>query len=115
MLIDYDELAQEIRFYEVSSDGKQSLAIKVPLSLYQEKGSDEAERVMGETVFTFFDRWAAIKMGLRDYVGEARQSIVSRRSEIAKLAESGNAEAQYQFAIDCFTTGARDHSLNRLS
>lgn len=108
--IEYDELAQNINFYEVASDGKLDFVIKVPVSLYREKEPDEAERVMGETVFTFFDRWANTKMGLRNYVVEAHQSIELRRKKTGTLAEDGNAEAQYELAIDCFTLGVRNRS-----
>lgn len=110
LLIDYDEAACEIRFFEVSLDGKKSLAIKVPLSLYQEQSPDQAERLMGETVFTFFDQWAHIKMGLRNYVEDSKRSLATGHADIEKLAQQENADAQYQLAIDCFTVGVSNRS-----
>lgn len=114
LLIEYDEAMQEIRFCELSVDGKRSLAIKVPLSLYRERGADQAERVMGETVFTFIDRWANVKIGLRDYESEARERLASMRGAITTLAEQGNAEAQYHLAIELFTSGVRNRSLKQI-
>lgn len=110
LLIDYDEDAQEIRFYEVSDAGQHDLAIKVPLSLYQEKGPDGAERLMGETVFTFFDHWAKVKMGLRDYVQEAKGSLARRVVALKSQAATDEASAQYILAIECLTEGIRNRS-----
>lgn len=103
--ITYDEAAQEILFYKVLADGKREFAIKVPLSLYQEKLPDEAERVMGATIFAFFDRWADVKIGIREYAIEARESLADMRRDIVKRANDGDADAQYQIAMECFDSG----------
>lgn len=114
LLIAYDEEAQEIRFYEVSDDEKPELAIKVPLSQYQERGPDRAEQLMGETVFTFFDRWAQVKMGLRNYVQEAKASLNSRIEAVKSRAAGGEASAQYHLAIECLTSGVKNRSASQI-
>lgn len=115
LLIHYDESAQEIVFCEVDAiSGNKRFAFKVPLALYKEKNADEAERIMGETVFTFFDRWADVKMGLRNYVEEAKEALARGVAVTEKLAKEGNAEAQYQLAIECFTDGVRGRSATQL-
>jgi hypothetical protein len=114
LLIDYDEDTKEIIFYEVSQDGCQKIAIKVPLSLYQKQGPDQAERLMGETVFTFFDSWANIKMGLREYVQEAKKSLASRLDSLRIRALDGEATAQYYFAIECLTSGIKNRSASQI-
>lgn len=114
LLIDYDEDHQEIRFYEVFQSGKRDLAIKVPLSLYKERGPDQAEQLMGETVFTFFDQWAAVKMGLRDYVREAKASLATRVDATKGRADSGDAMSQYHLAIECLTSGVKNRSAKQI-
>lgn len=115
LLIHYDESGQEIVFSEVDAiSGNKRFAFKVPLALYQERGADEAERTMGETVFTFFDRWADVKMGLRNYVEEAKEALTKGVEDTEKLAKEGDAEAQYQLAIECFTDGVRGRSATKL-
>ena len=114
-LIHYDESGQEIVFSEVDAiSGNKRFAFKVPLALYQKKGADEAERIMGETVFTFFDRWADVKMGLRNYVKETKEALASGVVDTERLAKEGDAEAQYQLAIECFTDGVRSRSAAKL-
>lgn len=112
LLIHYDEDAQEIIFYEVdvATDSKKS-AFRVPLSFYKEKAVDEAERTMGETVFTFFDRWSEVKMGLRNYVEESKQALAKAQRQTKTLARKNDPLAQYHFAINCFTEGVRKRSL----
>ena len=110
LLIEYDEESQEIKFSEITGDQLPSLAIKVPVSLYTEAGPDKAEQRMGETVFTFLDRWSVTKIALRNYVADAEASLKEARSDISRKAKAGNAEAQYHLAIDCFTEGVKSRS-----
>ena len=105
LLITFDETERELLFYKVLTDGKYEFAIKVPLSLYQEKLPDEAEQVMGATVFTFFDHWADVKMGIREYAREAKESLADMRGSIIKRANEGDADAQYKLAVECFNSG----------
>jgi hypothetical protein len=105
LLITYDEATREICFFRVLADGKREFAIKVPLSLYQEKLPDQAEQVMGATVFAFFDRWADVKIGIREYAREAKESLADMRRDVAQRANDGDADAQYQMAIECFDSG----------
>ena len=114
LLITYDEAAQEILFYKVLADGKREFAIKVPLSLYQEKSPDEAEQVMGATIFAFLDRWADVKIGVRDYALEARESLADMRRDIAKRANDGDADAQYQIAMECFDSGVLSRTKTKI-
>ncbi len=115
LLIHYDESGQEIVFSEFDAiSGNKRFAFKVPLALYQDKGAEGAERIMGETVFTFFDRWADVKMGLRNYVEEAKAVLASGVADTERLAKEGNAEAQYQLAIECFTDGVKGRSTAKL-
>lgn len=110
LLIEYDEHAQEIRFFEMSGDSPPSLAIRVPVAVYTDGGAELAERRMGETVFTFFDRWSKTKIGLRNYVEEARAAHAAGRTDVAHKAHVDDASAQFHLAIDRFTEGVKDKS-----
>lgn len=110
LLIEYDEQTQEMKFFEVVGDLAPVLAIKVPVAIYTSDGPDLAERKMGETVFTFFDRWATTKIGLRSYVDEARTALHAGKKEIEQKAGVGDEEAQYHLAIELFTEGVKEKS-----
>ena len=114
LLIEYDERAQEMKFFEVSGDLPPVLAIKVPVAVYTSDGPDLAERKMGETVFTFFDRWATTKIGLRNYVDEARAALDAGKKGTDQKARAGDEQAQYHLAIELFTEGVKEKSENAI-
>src|SRR5262249_27649298 len=122
LLIRYDEDEQKIRFYSVpQSSSVDSLSAKLPkphleldLATLRAKGSDEAERIAGSSVFVFFDFHSVTKTGIRDYAAVGKQFKRARLADTKLSAAKSDPEAQFELAMHHLDSSIRNQSRSDL-
>ena len=102
LLIHYDEDKQKFIFYMLDVDQTSELRAKTfdgvcpDVAFFKEKSPDEAERILGSSVFAALDRGSNTKVGIRDYESESEEVMQARLAEAKIAAEKGDPEAQFE-------------------
>lgn len=71
----------------------------MPLSEFRALKPDEAERRVGEGIFTMFDSFSIRKTGIRDYAGDMNKDIEQMMADLEPLANGGDPQAQYNLSV----------------
>jgi TPR repeat protein len=101
LLIHYDEDRQKFIFYMVDVDQTSALRAKTfdgvcpDVAFFKEKSPDEAERILGSSVFAALDHGSITKVGIRDYKTESEAAMQTSLVEAKIAAENGDPEAQF--------------------
>lgn len=119
LVIHYDEERDLVNCYSTDISNTQKIrenefGLEVPISVYKNLGSDEAEKMMGAGVFSLLDLHSISPIGIRSYRELSDQFSGEGQEQLEIAAQSGDAEAQYCFAIECFTEGVRNRSVDQI-
>lgn len=101
LLIHYDEEKQKFIFYMLDVDQTSALRAKAfdgacpDVAFFKEKSPDEAERILGRSVFAALDLGSITKVGIRDYRSESETAMQTSLVENKIAAEKGDPEAQF--------------------
>ncbi|TXI90591.1 MAG: hypothetical protein E6Q34_08660 [Burkholderiaceae bacterium] len=101
LLIHYDEGQQKFIFYLVDVSQTADLRARSfdgvcpDVSFFKEKEPDEAERILGSSVFAALDHGSIVKVGIRDYAAESEAAMIAWLEEAKIAAEKGDPEAQF--------------------
>ena len=106
ILVHFDEEKDELILYTVGvGDTKyirerefDGARLNIPFLL--EKSADEAEKSLGEMVFSLIDTFSLKKTGIRPYEALIGESHRLQVAEWKADAEKGDAEAQYMLFIE---------------
>lgn len=103
LVLQYDEEGDEIVLFSVPASDVPPLrgdeGFEMPLSDFRALAPEEAERRIGEGVFTMFDAFADRKTGIRDYAGRMTSDIEQMVADLEPTADRGNPQAQYDLSI----------------
>ena len=116
LLIHYDEENQKLIF--ISTDVADTVAIREKgfcgvcpdIEFYRGKEPDEAEKLLGEMVFSFIDLHSTKKIGIRDYEKLADDAHTEFMNELEEEAKRNNPEAQYLLFIECRSSAVLNYS-----
>lgn len=117
ILLHFDEVENEIVCYTVDSASIERVrdrefdGARISTDWLQEKPADEAERIIGELVFTLFDNHSNKNIGIRDY---KEKTEIARREYILQLEQNvsdGDAEAHFSLSMELHRRAISDESL----
>ncbi len=106
LLVHFDEETNELVFYTISESKAVAVrtgefdGARVDIPYYKEMTPDEAERALGETVFSLIDAFSKRRTGIRDYETLNKERHQQDVVELETEAASGSAEAQYLLSIE---------------
>ena len=119
LVIHYDEERNVVICYSTDISNTQKIrekefGLEVSVSVYKNVGSDEAEKMLGAGVFSLLDLHSNSPIGIRDYRELSDNFDEESQEQLENAAQSGNAEAQYCLAIECFTEGVRKRNIEQI-
>ena len=114
LVLQYDEEKDAIVFFSVPTTTALALrndeAIEMPMADFRALTPDEAERRVGEGIFSAFDSFSTRKTGIRDYAGDLEREFSTWIADLEPAAKSGDPKAQYDLS-----TLYRDLAMRRRS
>lgn len=119
LVIHYDEDRNVVICYSTDISKTQKIreaefGLEVPVSVYKNVTSDEAEKMMGAGVFSLLDLHSISPIEIRNYRELSNKFSEESQEQLERAAQSGDVEAQYFFAIDCFTEGVRNRNIDQI-
>lgn len=119
LVIHYDEIRNVIVCYSTDLFNTEKIrekefGLEVSVSEYKNVTSDEAEKMMGAGVFSLLDLYSISPIGVRNYEELGNDLCRESQQELEKDALLGDVEAQYCFAIDCFSEGVRNRNVDQI-
>ena len=119
LVIHYDEERNLVICYSTSISKTKKIretefGLEVPVSAYKNVTSDEAEKMMGIGVFSLLDLHSVSPIGIRNYRELSNDFSEENKEQLERAAQSGDVEAQYCFAIECFTAGVRNRNIDQI-
>ncbi len=121
LLLHYDEDLQRIIFYDVPLVATEAIRASAfcPLgedvARFKALGATEAERLMGELVFSHLDRHGNKDLGLRDYAAVARDVHYQAIASLQQAALAGDADARFQIFQHLHMLALKEKSLTHLA
>ena len=120
LVIHYDEEKDVIICYSTDISNTQKIrekefGLEVAVSVYKNAGNDEAEKMMGAGVFSLLDLHSNSPVGIRDYRELSKSFAAESQEQLESAAHSGNLEAQYSLAVECFTEGVRNRNIDQIT
>ncbi|WP_428243510.1 hypothetical protein [Gynuella sp.] len=106
ILIHFDEETNEIILYTVSVDDTNNIREKefdgarLDLPFFLKKTADEAEKSLGEIIFSLIDTFSFKKTGIRPYEAINKERHKQDVAEWETAAKSGDPEAQYMLFME---------------
>lgn len=119
LVIHYDEERNVVICYSTDISKTQGVretefGLEVPVSVYKDIASDEAEKMMGAGVFSLLDLHSISPIGIRNYRELSNSFSAESQEQLEKAARSGDVEAQYCLAMECFTEGVRNRNISQI-
>ena len=103
LVLHYDEDREEIVFLSIPGSVAVPLrndeGVTIPLSEVRSLYLDEAERRIGEGVFSMLDSFATRKTEIRDYACEMNKDIERMIVDLESVAVGGDPQAQYDLSV----------------
>lgn len=119
IIIHYDETAGKIVCSTVDHTLtapllEDALPLETDVSHFKSQNPDEAERLLGAGVFALLDISAQKKIGLRDYKNGYAKIETEITVDLQQRSAMGNAEAQYELALQLVAEGLRWKSKRKM-
>ena len=120
LLVHYDEQAQKIILYSVSSSETLSIrsasfdGVCPEVSYFKEMPAQEAEMKLGSLVFSLLDLGSIKKIGIRDYQAEAEEAHSALVQELEELVKTNDPDSQFQLFLHLHSVAIKDYSLSTL-
>jgi hypothetical protein len=92
-----------------------ALPLEMPIANIKNKGADEAERILGASLFALIDIHSKNKIGLRDYKSMPTEWENEYADELARKAAQGDAAAKYELAMHKVADGLRSKSRSKMN
>lgn len=121
LLIHYDEDRNVLIFHSVPTTATSELrassfdGVQSETSYFQSMQPDEAEKKIGNIVFSLTDYNAHKKIGIRDYSAEAEITNKLYIQELEQEAKDGDNDAKYHLFLALHSSAHRNRSLKELS
>ena len=121
LLVHYDEEAQKLILYSVSTAETSGLrekgfdGVAPEVEHFKSMPAEEAEMKLGGLVFSLLDLGAFRKIGVRDYETEAEVAHARFVEELEEQVKTNDPEAQYHLFIHLHSLAMKNYSLSDLS
>jgi hypothetical protein len=120
LLIHYDEDRDVLIFHSVPTTSTLELrassfdGVQSETSYFQSMQPDEAEKKLGNIVFSLTDHNSHKKIAIRDYAAEAEIAHKLYIQELEQEAKEGDNDAKYHLFIALHSSALRNRSLKEL-
>jgi hypothetical protein len=120
LLIHYDEDHNVLVFHSVPTSATSELratsfdGVQSETSYLQSMQPDEAEKKLGNLVFSLTDHNSHKKIGIRDYSAEAKIAHELYIQELEQDAKDGDNDAKYHLYLALHSSALRNRSLKEL-
>lgn len=119
IVVHYDEAGGKIVVSTIEHSLTAPLLLKaLPLEslidTFKAKSPDEAERVLGASIFALLDLSSHTKIGIRDYSETSAEWEDEIADELKSKAAAGDVTAQFELAMEAITEGLRMKSRKRM-
>lgn len=117
ILLHFDDVENEIVCYTVDSASfgrvreREFDGARISTGWLQEKPADEAERIIGELVFTLFDNYSSKKIGIRDYKEKIEIARLEHILQLEQHVSEGDAEAHFSLSMELHRRAISEKSL----
>lgn len=120
LLVHHDENRGVLVFHPVPTSATSELraasfdGVQSETSYLQSMQPDEAEKKLGNLVFSLVDHTSHKKIGIRDYPAEAETAHKNYIQELEQDAKDGDHDAKYYLHLALHSSAIRNRSLKEL-